>query len=139
MKACVIDANAAIAWLFGEAAAERIPSSTWSGTMLVPSLWRLEVTNVILTAERRKRHTAVESTRYLKILGALDITVVPEPQSRSLERLAHLARPHHLTAYDAAYLELALTMGAPLCTLDKALAKAARTLGVSLVGGKRCS
>jgi predicted nucleic acid-binding protein len=37
-----------------------------------------------------------------------------------------LTRGHRLTVYDAAYLELALREGAPLATLDAALAGAAR-------------
>jgi predicted nucleic acid-binding protein len=40
---------------------------------------------------------------------------------------------HHLTAYDAAYLELALRTGLPLATLDDDLRKAALTAGVALV------
>jgi len=46
-----------------------------------------------------------------------------------------LARFHRLTAYDAAYLELALRLNAPLATLDDALSNAARAEGVVLIGG----
>ena len=45
-----------------------------------------------------------------------------------------LARTHRLTVYDAAYLELALRVDAPLATLDRKLAAAARAAGVPLVG-----
>ena len=47
--------------------------------------------------------------------------------------MMRLARSHRLTAYDAAYLELALRKGAPLATLDRRLAEAARAEGVSVV------
>ena len=46
-----------------------------------------------------------------------------------------LARRHRLTAYDAAYLELALGEASPLATLDEALASAARAEGLSVIGG----
>jgi predicted nucleic acid-binding protein len=41
-----------------------------------------------------------------------------------------LARAHRLSAYDAAYLELALRRGLPLATLDDKLRAAASALGV---------
>jgi predicted nucleic acid-binding protein len=50
------------------------------------------------------------------------------------EILLALARTHRLTAYDAAYLELALRADAPLATLDRKLAAAARAAGVPLLG-----
>jgi predicted nucleic acid-binding protein len=42
---------------------------------------------------------------------------------------------HRLTFYDAAYLELALRLSAPLATLDRALARAARAAAVPLLEG----
>ncbi len=44
-----------------------------------------------------------------------------------------LARAHGLSAYDAAYLELAMREGLPLATEDAALRAAARRVGVPLV------
>ena len=44
-----------------------------------------------------------------------------------------LAREHGLSAYDAAYLELALRQGLPLATLDAGLRKAAARAGVELI------
>ena len=44
-----------------------------------------------------------------------------------------LARRRGLAVYDAAYLELARREGAPLATLDTALATAARTERVHLL------
>ncbi len=46
----------------------------------------------------------------------------------------NLARRYKLSAYDAAYLELALRTGFPLATLDANLAKAASTAGVLIFG-----
>jgi len=48
--------------------------------------------------------------------------------------LLTLARRHRLTVYDAAYLELAHRDGLPLASLDRALRKAARASGVTLLG-----
>jgi predicted nucleic acid-binding protein len=46
----------------------------------------------------------------------------------------HLARRHKLSAFDAAYLELALRTGLALATLDASLAKAAAAGGVAIFG-----
>jgi predicted nucleic acid-binding protein len=45
-----------------------------------------------------------------------------------------LADRHHLTIYDAAYLELARRLSLPLATLDRDLRAAAEALGVPLLG-----
>jgi predicted nucleic acid-binding protein len=45
-----------------------------------------------------------------------------------------LAREHKLSAYDAAYLDLAIREGAPLATLDNGLRKAAKAAGVRIYG-----
>ena len=44
-----------------------------------------------------------------------------------------LSREHALTLYDAAYLELAIRLGLPLATGDRALIAAARSVGVSVL------
>ena len=43
--------------------------------------------------------------------------------------LFDIAQRHALTAYDAAYLALALRLRAPLITFDQKLAEAARAIG----------
>jgi predicted nucleic acid-binding protein len=44
-----------------------------------------------------------------------------------------LARQYKLTAYDAAYLELAQRLNIPLATLDKALLLAAPAAGMAIL------
>ena len=47
-----------------------------------------------------------------------------------------IAREFGLSAYDGAYLELAVRRGAPLATLDARLAKAALAAGVAVFPGR---
>jgi predicted nucleic acid-binding protein len=54
----------------------------------------------------------------------------PMPDMEALNRVLALARCHGLSAYDAAYLELAMRLAIPLATLDAKLEAAARTAGV---------
>ena len=60
----------------------------------------------------------------------------PAPQRRPERRrdVARLALKHGLSAYDAAYLDLALREHSPLATLDKKLAAAAHAEGVTVLG-----
>lgn len=97
---------------------------------IVPSLWLLEVTNVLLHAERRRRIGKAEIARFLGLVAALPIVIAEPMDIRQVGDLMALARRHGLTAYDAAYLHLAVERRAPLATRDKALRAAASAAGV---------
>ena len=81
---------------------------------VVPSLWHLEVGNSLLVGERRGRSTQADTVNWLKFLNALPIAVDGETVTRAWSDVLSLARTHGLSAYDAAYLELALRRGLPL-------------------------
>jgi predicted nucleic acid-binding protein len=55
-----------------------------------------------------------------------------QPKSAMMRAALAIAREHGLSAYDAAYLELAIRADARLATLDKALRAAARKAGVTV-------
>lgn len=97
-----------------------------------PSLWRWEVGNVLLMAERRKRITQAESHRHLNSLQSLPVESDDNAWREAWNATPLLARKHQLTLYDAAYLELAIRRGVPLGTLDMDLRKAAKAEGVKL-------
>ena len=82
-------------------------------------------------ARLKKAGAKVKEVSIPMHLDGLAIRIDREPDS---ETMLTLARAHRLTAYDASYLELALRLGAPLATLDRALAAAARTTGAPLLG-----
>lgn len=134
MSGHVVDANTTLAWLWAEpGSVEKLPVDFAEIAMIVPWLWRTEVTNAVLVRERRKHLTQAQGTRYLQILDSFALEVVGEPVHRSLESVGHFARPHQLTSYDALYLELAIATGRPLCTLDNGMQDAARRLGIDLI------
>lgn len=90
---------------------------------VVPSLWWFEIRNILVVNERRKRITQSDTGVFLRDLAALRVRVDWEPQESVVLRLA---RNHHLSVYDASYLELALREAIPLATLDAQLTAAAR-------------
>jgi predicted nucleic acid-binding protein len=125
----VIDASVAACWLMpderhpvAEAAFNRIAQDQ----AIAPGLWWFELRNVLLVNERRGRLDKLKTAHALRLLRGLPVAI---DLSVEEDALMDLARRHRLTAYDAAYLELALRKGLPLATLDAALATAAKAEG----------
>ena len=133
MSAFVLDASIAIAWCFedeADPAVDGLLDSLKAQGAVVPALWPLEVTNVLLQAERRGRITMVTVDGRRAAFEALPITVDTTSWLRTGAAILGLARLHGLTIYDAAYLELATRQRLPLATRDKALGRAAAAVGV---------
>lgn len=136
----VLDASVALLWLVpgtnpaGVAYAEATLVALKNSPAVVPSLWALEVANVVAKLEARAIVTEADSQRYVALLGQLHIVTGPATATHALGDTLNLARRYRLSAYDAAYLELALRTGLPLATLDAGLAKAAATAGVQIFG-----
>ena len=135
MSRFVLDTSVTVAWCFEDETTpytESILNALVKGEALVPGIWPLEVSNVLVNAERRKRITRAKVTRFLQLLGDFPITVDTEGVARVFTEVLSVAREHGLSAYDAAYLELALREGFPLATLDAPLRNAARRAGVEV-------
>ena len=101
---------------------------------LVPAIWPYEVTNVLIFAGRQKRISQNKVIQFLRELQSFDITIDPQNSSRIFQDVLSVAQMHKLTAYDAAYLELALREGLPIATLDRGLRRAADAAGVKIHG-----
>jgi len=132
----VIDASVALAWCFGDERTEATASlleRLLTGAAAVPSLWHLEVANGLALAERRGRITPAESAELIALLEMIEIVVDGETSARAFTRVLYLAREERLTAYDAAYLELAMRLGLPLASKDGDLCDAAERLGVCVL------
>ena len=135
--AFIVDCSIAMTWLFTDEATPKTAAllrRLASETALVPAWWFVEVTNVIALAEKKKRITAAQSNAFIADLGQLDIDIDSDAPARAFAHLLPLCRTHQLTSYDAMYLELAVRRGLPLATLDADLRKAAKALGVALLG-----
>ncbi len=128
----VIDASVALAWCledesshYADLALEQLRVEDAS----VPHHWALEVANGLLAAERRGRVSTRETAELVALLTSLPIVPDPLSRARDLNATLNVAREYDLTTYDAAYLELARRIGAPIATLDGTLAKAAKQAG----------
>lgn len=102
------------------------------GSALVPTIWGLEVANVLTRAEHHGYIDTTHSTKFLAALNELRITTDASSAEHALTDTLHLARRFRLSAYDAAYLELAQRKGLALATLDVDLRRAAKQAEVSV-------
>lgn len=133
----VLDSSATLAWVYAEETTQSIrdvfdlviESGAW-----VPSLWRLEVANILEMSIRRGRHDAAFRDATQADLALLPIRLDPETNDHAWSATTRLASFHKLTVYDAAYLELAQRRGLPLATLDQDLAQAARLERIQVLG-----
>ena len=124
----VIDSSISVAWCFRDEQDEYSQSvldALVSEQALVPDLWHLEVANTLLVGERRRRSTHANTVTWLGFLCSLPIAVDDETKAQSFANTLNLARDHNLSAYDAAYLELAIRKNACLASCDAALVAAA--------------
>ncbi len=99
-------------------------------TAYVPPLWELELANVARTAA--KRSILTEDQARLAVSYVLGLPVSVDRANVSPERILSLAMSYNLTAYDAAYLELALRLKLPIAAKDGALLDAAKSAGIGV-------
>ena len=131
----VLDGSVTLAWLFHDEKdpyADAIVGKLPHIELLVPRLWHLEIANVLLVGERRGRCSQADTTSWLGFLAGLPVHVDGSTEASAWSQTINLARQHGLSAYDAAYLELAIRKDAPLATLDAKLKAAATAIGVAI-------
>lgn len=138
MPGFVADASATLPWCFADDATpwtEALLDRLQAGEeVLVPAHWPMEVTNGLVVAVRRGRIGLDRVARFATDLSSLAIRIEPPSAPAFWNAVIAVAIKHHLTAYDAAYLELAQRKGLPLATLDGDLQRAALAEGIALVG-----
>jgi len=135
MSRFVLDTSVAASWFFEDEGGEystTVLESLNNAKAFVPSLWPLEIANVLVIAERRGRCSKAEAARFIELLDNLPITIDENTAQRAMHETYQLAREYGLTAYDASYMELAMRLGTPLATMDRQLADAAQKAGVSI-------
>ena len=99
---------------------------------IVPTIWSLEVGNVLLISERRKRITKEQRQKALYILKDLPIKTDELTFKNAWFETIEIAEKYNLSLYDACYLELSLRCNYPLATFDNNLKQAAKLAGVDL-------
>jgi predicted nucleic acid-binding protein len=130
----VIDASVTMAWCFEDETTDEsdaVLDRLRQDEAMVPTIWPLEIANVVLVAERRGRLTEAQASRFLELLTQLPIEV--DDAAIDLVAIVAAGRRHGLSSYHASYLVLAERLGAPIATLDQRLAAEADDAGVQLL------
>ena len=131
--AFVVDASVALPWFLEDertAFTDSLLDAMNRVEYWAPTVWRLEIPNALLAAERKRR---IDRSRRLEALEqASRLRIQIDRELPDMQRISALAERRALSTYDASYLELAMRQGFGLITLDKALAHAAQAEGVPL-------
>jgi predicted nucleic acid-binding protein len=133
----VLDASMTMSWCFADESTpygRSVLAELFDSYAEVPALWPYEIANVLAINEKRKRISESASIEFLQTLSGLDVRIDTSFPVVDGMTLLPLVRRYGLTAYDAAYLELAKRKGLPLATYDKELIAAASVEGIALVG-----
>jgi len=134
----VLDASVALRWFLSNPVpvyARRVRRLMLDGARaVVPALWHLEMANGLAVAVRRGIVTAADADQSLTdIENLLGQAIESDPALVSVRQALTTARTFQLSAYDAAYLDVARRERLPLVTLDEDLRAAATRAGVALI------
>lgn len=133
----VLDSSLALAWGLPDEASGRadrlLPRASGKNAFWVPALWWYEIANALTMARRRRRLVEADRSRLIELYRVLPIQTDSVLNPETMRTLQVLAEEYVLSAYDAAYLELAQRRGLGLATLDRRLAQAAKEAGVNLI------
>lgn len=135
----VIDSSMALAWALPDETSSRadrlLARADRASVFWVPALWWYEVTNALIVAQRRQRLAGADRTRIHELYGMLPIETDTALNTHTMWRIDVLAEKYVLSAYDAAYLELAQRRDLKLATFDRRLAGAAQSAGIGILRG----
>ena len=133
MQNAVVDASFTAAWFLADEVTletEAALEATAVFELWVPALWTLELGNLLLGAQRRKRISQTKRVELAMLADSLRLKI--DREFVAIAKLDGLAATYGLTTYDAAYLELAIRRELPLATFDQALLKAMKQCSVDL-------
>lgn len=131
----VVDASFIIAHVLGEdavAAQADLIETLRRGRLVATAHWPVEISNALVTNVRRKRISLEDVSLILDELATYNVEI-RSAFAGDAARLIAIFSEQNLTAYDAAYLILAMDMNASIATLDKAMRQAAIRLHLNVL------
>jgi predicted nucleic acid-binding protein len=134
LNSFVLDASVTAAWCFDDQSTPYTDASLQAvingAEAVVPAIWRFEIANILVVAERRKKIVPDKSARFVQALQRFVITVDVAGVDEVFGTVLDHARQYQRSAYDASYLELARRRGLPFATKDEPLRVAADALQI---------
>ena len=126
--ACVVDASVGIKLFLAEELSDRADAlfahlaADPPGKFSVPDLFYIECANVLWKHTRRSGYPTEKARKALTDLGKLALKRYPAAGLAA--QALDIAVDKSITAYDACYVALALTLSVPFVTADEKLARA---------------
>jgi len=93
----VLDNSVVMAWCFEDEAnkyADAVLENLEAAVAVVPAVWPLELGNVLLVTERKKRLDKADAVLFLDLVNSLPIVVEQESPQRMLHEIIALAHDH---------------------------------------------
>ena len=137
MNNFILDCSVYMSWCFNEEtikASSKILNSITKKGIIVPSLWVYEVTNTLTVSVRRKKLTVADAHDLINNIQLLPIEF-DKPTIENMSNIFNIANEHKLSAYDAAYIELALRTNTQIASFDKEVIKVSGKLGIKIFNG----
>ena len=125
------DASVLAAMVFEEPASVQAQALTRSRRLLAPTLLRYEMAHIAI----RKCAFAPDERIWIERAYEASLNVPLKLLEPSWRPVLQLARENGLSAYDASYLQVALSLRVPLATLDARWAQVADTLDLLAAPG----
>ena len=132
----VLDASILIARILSEhhpGLSEDLFDLLDTSEIVVPPHWPTEIANALRMNVRRGRMVDADLDSIVGFLARFRVTVTSAIQIADIVPLTAFASEQSLTAYDAAYVKIALAHGAKLATLDRAMRASAKQLDIPLL------
>jgi len=137
LKKFILDCSVYISWCLREETikeSSKVLKSIIKNEIIVPSLWAYEVTNVLTISVRRYKLTVAETHSLINDIKLLPIEF-DTPTIEDISNIFNIANEQKLSAYDAAYIELALRTNTPIASFDKEVVKVSEKLGIKIFKG----
>lgn len=135
MSAIVLDNSVVLSWCLEDEEAEPLAEQAMHRVnqygAVVPGIWWHELRNALVMNERRGRLSVADTAATLADLYQMRISV---DQAHDESVILALARAHHLSVYEAAYLEVAQRRTLPIASLDRRVRQAAADLKITILG-----
>jgi predicted nucleic acid-binding protein len=137
----VVDSSVALALVLPDersTRAEVLLRARRRPTLIAPPLWLYETANALTVAVRRRRLPEAALAEACDLLAALEVDIDGRVEPALGRTLQAIGLATELSAYDAAYLELAERRApARLATIDTRLARVAAARGIRGLPARR--
>jgi predicted nucleic acid-binding protein len=125
----VADTNTFLAVAMDEPEKHRLLAVTRGVELAAPSVLPYEVGNALSALVKRKRLTAEQADRAWGVVRRIPVELIEVDVSASIV----MASAHGIYAYDAYFLQCAVSLGCPLLTLDRAMARLGAGLRIPIL------